>query len=152
MSEDEGSTTDQSSAYPEGSDPTLASLSSLVNKLERETGVGVSFGLTLVVGGSLISGMILSGSAWWKLNSDNISQKLPVDGPSFALAEALGDRFDRISEVYGRPDYMDNEYLHLRDVRFFVSGLQPDNLHLRFRINEIQGWSFGELTPVQIEL
>jgi hypothetical protein len=120
-----------------------------------------SIGITLLVGGSLISGLLVGGNMFF----DDIAERF--GGELDARAKAEGGSEDEpgletelreaAMTLYGRgskPDDSEEEapiaYLHLRDAYIYHPGgtRLPDGqgTWLRVRIDSVDAWAFGMLT------
>lgn len=145
----------------------LAVLVNVVNSTQgKESGPGV----TLTVGGLMISGDLIPNWAWFdEVNDelvkatprtseeeaygwgvlftsyrDSIKQMKAEEEAALAAAENLAPRYQ---EALQGADT--TAFIHLRDAKVYHPGQRPlpDNgMHWRGRLSEVSGWSFGKLT------
>lgn len=98
------------------------------------------FGLTVTVGGALVSGIVISPGAW-------IEAIANVDGGRGSDLASHLESF--ATEKIGDEDELDDddvEYLHMREARYLgANGWLPaaDGCIWRARINQITSWSVG---------
>ena len=114
---------------------------------------GLEIGITLTVGGFLVSGILVSGKRYF---NDNLA------GPGFAdhmgeSAETIRDYFRSFGSIYddatntpeGAPRPLPT-FLHLYNARFFHNSGKPipanRPIWWRGRISEIQGFTIGSLS------
>jgi hypothetical protein len=136
---------------------------SLVNGVGRQApGEWIGLGVTLLVGGTVLSGDLVSAAKWWSDLEESVRTRArDSQGSSNATdaTQVVGERFAEAfrlyrEEVYERP--LDEgeadrvEHLHLMDVRVVTpSGLVPSpdvmGLPLRISIDKIEGWTLGSL-------
>ena len=87
--------------------------------------LGGEFGVSLLVGGSWLSGVAISGRAWWSQMAETIRQT-PRGGGLEEAFETLGRMiYPSVTEVEaGAADPVDENrpltYIHLRDARLFT--------------------------------
>jgi len=132
----------------------LQSIVDLVNT------TGIEFGITLCVGGIVISGQLTSGKKFFEaIANDALEASGPADQDVVrrAFSDYLGN-FGK--QIYGQDqieDQSDNEvvetvkqlpaYIHLRDAKFFHNSGNPiptnHGLWWRGRITVVDGFSFG---------
>lgn len=129
---------------PIDSDWFLRSLVKTVNDNE------LMLGITLTVGGVLVTGTLVSGRAYFEDFADRLSQSF--EDP--AAAAQVHDSFHQLGGIYDRqpnPDDLLPSYVHLKDVRFFspAGGSLPDHdgVWWRGRIDQVQGFVLGQLVP-----
>lgn len=124
----------------------LQSLVSTVNKTDLEIGI------TLVVGGSIVSGRLVGGKRYFEIFAKEFSAMWP-EGSSDAIYQA----FAKYGEIYSqeenhKEDGPPPQFIHLVDSRCFFPGNQlPDNKGVlwRGRINSVSGFSLGQLSTAQ---
>lgn len=135
-------------------DPTLAGLAEVfAGEANGDRGLGV----TLIVGGSIISGVTVSEAAW----AEAIGQQ-PGN-----FSEVLSEQMVKVADGRGqKPELSDDEYealdeeqrverlvqwsssfLHLVDAQQLVGEffVPERGVPMRIRLSEIQGWSMGKL-------
>jgi hypothetical protein len=138
-------TTQQSQKQPEV-DWYLESLVHIV------TASSSSMGVTLSVGGTVVTGQLISGKQYLELSAGQISDEFKRLGVSEEGAKSIKESF---SKAAGRlyPEGVDSQpagygYIHLRNARI-VSGTgvhtQVGSLW-RSRLSSVDGFSLGELT------
>ncbi len=121
----------------------LASFVKLANDLE------VNIGVTLIVGGSVISGLIISGRQFLQAVGTTMDQALPAE----ASKGAFHGHFEKLAEsIYGKPaggnPSGEPTYIHLKNARVFspAPGANPTEvpgLHWRVRLDEVQAFTLG---------
>jgi hypothetical protein len=138
-------------SHPLG-DPILVGLVNVMNAVDAvhadsDTGVGI----TLVVGGAVLSGTLGGPRKWWEDQTKLAHAAIPGGGKAKAadMAADLIDAF--VAET--RQEVLENAevasetgYLHLRNVTVVTpTGRMPlsGGVMLRLQIEEVQGWSFG---------
>jgi hypothetical protein len=132
----------------------LATLVSVINSLPS-----MEFGVTLYVGGLIVSGLAVSGHSYFNLLHD----KVVGDGTD-ANRTAFASIFKRAGEVYPQThgDETDDDdeagdkkprptttYIHLRAATVHVVG-SADTIEQdlwRGRLSQIDGWSMGNFGP-----
>jgi len=134
----------------EAVDPILANLVHLMNGISRTTGITAAVSVTLIVGGTVVTGNLTGARAWWKEQAKRAGT-FTSGGEGEGAAEAaqmIGDALrtesetiaKQYEEVEGRPV----GYLHLRDTQVGVGpAVRAKDLDVRFRLTEVQGWSLG---------
>lgn len=117
----------------------------LANLAQRGSVDGV--GLTLTVGGAIVTGQLVGRSEWFA-----------------GLHEAHGDRLAAVSEPFKKFDERVTEkrgeegdptrfnYIHLKGARYLTgAGFAPTEddagMFWRGRLTEVSGWSFGMFGP-----
>lgn len=140
-------------------DVILGLLVEAINQVpDDSTGPGV--GLTLNVGGVVISGRLISNWQWTQLNRDSFAESSP-NGFSKLLDEVLvsmKESRDEIATARTAAEALPQRYrnavldqdhvafIHLTEARIYIPG-QPgmpgNGLHWRGRLSEVGGWSFG---------
>jgi hypothetical protein len=113
--------------------------------------IGVEIGLTLTVGGFLISGTLTSGKRYF----DELQKSMQFTNTEEWMQKELGEFFRQSGSIYDPPSEEETPippptFLHLRDARFFhnAGAPMPSNASVwwRGRISEVQGFHFGTLT------
>lgn len=127
-------------------DPTLSVLVRIANA------GGMSLGVTLMVGGAVVSGILVGTADFNEGLAEYIDQKSGPDGKFLAdmhrkAAEDLRSEFgDDFKAAFGAP-YVAT-YIHLRDARVYTPhGSVPRNegIFWRGRLDSVDGWSIGSL-------
>jgi hypothetical protein len=115
--------------------------------------IGLGFGVTLCVGGVLVSGTLVSGRQW----TDALIAEMRTRGHGNAAEALAGNLEGLLREQYPEPQ-LDREdefphtavgYIHLTDAHY-ISGTNqvPSDLSVawRGRLSEVDGWSLGALS------
>lgn len=151
-----GATTDPQLVEEIGTkpDPTLAMLVSTINAVP-----GMEVGVTLYIGGHIVSGLIVGGRVYF----EKVAALLQDKGP---IGEALGGAFTNVAKQYAaderenRSEQDDAEderrtgYIHLRAATVHSPGLGAalEQDLWRGRLSTVAGWSlgtFGSKAPEQ---
>ena len=112
--------------------------------------------VTLLVGGAVISGTIVPASAHWSGRVELLERSAAAAGVDQESIERITrrDRFDAAAAAASAEDLGEDKgrpsYIHLATARFaFGQRLIPDEgMHVRLRIDRIDGWGLGRLgTP-----
>lgn len=112
----------------------------------------IKFGITLNVGGFLVSGDLISGAEYFKGFASDFSGGLAGNPET---AEAFRKTITRLGEETYKADGKDAEhqrlpsYIHLKDARFFSTTGNPipgnRGVWWRGRISEVSGFILGSL-------
>ena len=120
-------------------DPFLKTLNAAVNTH------GLSFGATLIVGGGVVTGTLISSKSFFTGFADSISEAWP-GGPNEDIRGGFAQ--------WGQPETasIHDDFIHLKDARY-VSGkdIVPTNgngMLWRGRINSVSGFSLGSYNKV----
>lgn len=129
---------------PINSDWVLRSLVKSVNES------GLLVGITLTVGGMLVTGTLVGGREYFEDFADKVAASAEDDAGAAqvqAIFADLGAIYDRDPEP-GEPL---PSYIHLKDVRFFSPSGQclpdHDGAWWRGRIDSVQGFMLGRVVP-----
>jgi hypothetical protein len=123
----------------------LQSLVMLVNKSD------IQLGITLQVGGMLVSGSLVGGAAYFAGFADDISAPF-AENPE--VADAVKASYLEFSQIY-RPDSTDGEvpppmFIHLKDARIFGAAAIPIPMNRgvwwRGRVSEVSAFVLGTLS------
>lgn len=120
-------------------DPTLQNLVDIINE------VGTQMGLTLSVGGLIISGTTISHREWTSSSGDALRGSNTND-PDFT--QALGDALTT-SGINPFPDEPQPKprMVHLKDATIYGAATYPVPLpRWRGKISSVDGWEFGALS------
>ena len=120
---------------PGAAQPGDAELAAIVRSVDLGQ-VGAAL-LTVMVGGTVISGELVSGAQWW----ERTGQCARGTGDD-AANEQFAKGADIVSQLYRRTDIMEHrliEYVHLRDA--VTDGKELAGW--RIRIEEIEAWRWG---------
>ena len=107
----------------EGCDRVLQILVSVVNKGGQELGI------TLNVGGLIVSGILISNKKYWEDSQPGLRDML----------KESGEKVDPQDELY---------YIHLKDAMYFNAGEHPvpvGGMWWRGKINSVDGFSLARL-------
>ena len=110
---------------------------------------GFQAGVTLHVGGTIVSGTMISGAAYFALFRENISVALSasradVKTPIDEMLSTYGSIYDK-PEVTAHPGH----YVHLRDAYFFDpagNALPRGGALWRGKLSAVDGFSLGSLS------
>lgn len=124
-------------------------LQNLVNIANKS---GLEFGVTLVVGGSILSGRLISGKKYFETFAKEFADAFPGDS-----REGIYESFAQHGEIYSQSndendDSPPPQFIHLIDSRCFYPGNQlPNNKGVLWRgkINAVSGFSLGQLSTAQ---
>jgi hypothetical protein len=123
---------------------------------------GIEIGITLCVGGAVVSGQLISGKAFFK---EIANEMLQASGPAGfesvkqSLSEFIGNIGRSIYESTENVEESGQEvdrsmkpppgYIHLRDAKFFHNSGQPmpgnRGIRWRGRLSAVDGFSLGAL-------
>lgn len=145
-----------SEALPAGSAVDPAGGDWFLQRLVRLANVtGVEIGITLTVGGSIISGELTGGREYFEAVAEQVRSAVPGE-----VGEAMSDFFRKGAKVYVLAKEEANEvsgdlippnYLHLRNAKHFAPGSEAmpsgDGMWWRGRIAEVSGFTVGSLGP-----
>jgi hypothetical protein len=139
----------------DGIDPELAALVASVDAAGANDDLTMALPLTLLVGGTVLSGFLVSSREWWAELATQLRQSLLREPDPHAMGRAaqFRDQLAASFEAAGtRTDEPTNgpKHVHLRMARTFEAGgvvpaVPEQTLLLRVRIDQVQGWSFGSL-------
>lgn len=148
---DEAASRDGDSSGAEGErDWFLQSVISLANS-------GAEIGITLTVGGAVISGMLIAGRTYFKELADMIRGVADEEEEANPMLEAIAESWDKLSEIYDKPEGATAEwdpgpfgYIHLRNARVYAPGggvlpSSPSGVLWRGRLTQISGFAIGQL-------
>lgn len=167
MSEDDKKPTDDKpTAAPELPPPEYRDwfLQQLV-ELCNTSAVGFGFGITLTVGGTIISGNVVTGRRYFEAMAEDFGRGLAKALDGLAGAKEARDRtvalmkrlVGKAAENYGPPKDGENpppvHYVHLENARIFHPGAEPlpghegEGTWFRVRVDRIDAFTFGLLSP-----
>jgi hypothetical protein len=110
-------------------------------------GAGLEMGITLVLGGSVVSGTLISGKKYFDSFASNFSSMLPNGSKKEEMRQLLashGNLYDDEGEHLQLP-----QYIHLSNARVYSpnGGNIPTNGMLwRGKINAVSGFNLGVLS------
>lgn len=104
---------------------------------------GVEIGITLQLGGTMVSGIVASGKRYFEAITENMVSASPAEFKSI-----FETYFDDYGALYEKPieDRKPATFIHLRDVRYWVAGghvAPAAGIWWRGRIDQIGGFHFG---------
>ena len=144
--------TEEAAEQPEAkADDLLVSLVSIVNRLPLD----VSFGVTLLIGGCLVTGFLVSGESYFAAFGKDFASGIEDEenrGSLEASFASLGEKYAALREEGDSEDDdpFQTVYLHMRDARFFTPGQGPvpteGGVWWRGRISEVSGFNLGILS------
>lgn len=97
------------------------------------------FGLSVLVGGSWVAGVAISGERWYGMVRSQLAEALEVPSDEPAAPTATQEEADALLDGF----------LHLRDARVWQGGdgLPGDGGLVRVRVEDISAWTFGTVRP-----
>jgi hypothetical protein len=114
--------------------PGDAELAALIRSVDEGQVVGMP--VTVLVGGTLISGELVSGAQWWERMSQ-LARRTEGDA-----SEQFASGAESVSQLYRGADAMERRpigYLHMQNVLTGESRL----VAWRIRMEEVQAWRWG---------
>jgi hypothetical protein len=105
----------------------------------------VHIGMTLVVGGSLVTGTLIGGKTYFDSFADAFTTGWPGDDTSKA---AMRDYFGGPASMYGDAKSGENpQFIHLKNasVRTLQGAIPTNGFLWRGRISEVSGFSLGQI-------
>lgn len=129
-------------------------LVSLLNIVNRGT---IEFGITLNVGGSVVSGTLISGKKYFEEFAALFSAALGPQGDS-SEGPSVEESFRQLGQIYDMPESGEGEehkqqgpvsYIHLNNASvFFTDGTIPSNAGVLWRgkLSSVDGFNLGSLT------
>ncbi len=124
-------------------------LQSLVSTVNAST---IEFGVTLLVEGAIVSGLLVSGKKYFEIFSKEFADAYPGDDES---KETVRTAFAAYADIYSQDGSNEEQppppqYIHLVNARCFSPGGQslPGNRGVLWRgkINAVSGFSLGSLS------
>jgi hypothetical protein len=131
---------DQGAAEPKDAEqgaplPGDTELAAIIRSVDEGQVGGIP--VTLIVGGTRISGELVSGAQWWERMSQ-LARRSEGDDASEQFAAGA----DIVSQLYRSPDVTERRpvgYLHLQD----VLTNEGRRAAWRIRMEEVQAWRWG---------
>lgn len=104
---------------------------------------GVEIGISLLLGGTMVSGVIVSGKRYFEAMRENMVSASPDE-----LKSVFQTYFDDYSALYTKPveDRKPATFIHMRDVRYWTAGgraTDTSGVWWRGRIDQIAGFHVG---------
>jgi hypothetical protein len=118
--------------------------------------LGNEMGITLTVGGTVISGQLISAEKYFSEMAELISDA-ETGGSGSSTVNALEYAWTAFAKLHGRPDDVENwsppidGFIHLRGAQIRSShGGFPDRPGMlwRGRMTDVSGWALGTLNSV----
>lgn len=113
--------------------------------------IGFEFGITLNVGGALVSGLVISGANYFKEFAANYASG--ISDPS--LSEGLERMFGQFSVIYEIPEEDQKlkgpppSFIHLRNAKLYQTSGNPipsgRGVLWRGKLSDVHGFSLGSL-------
>ncbi|RWF81007.1 MAG: hypothetical protein EOQ36_31700 [Mesorhizobium sp.] len=123
----------------------------LQNLVDLVNNTGISMGITLTVGGSLITGELVSGKKYFDDFGKTFAGDFQESSPEF-IKEIQG-LYAQYGEIYApNPNgvKVPPSYIHLKDVHVYSGSSNPipdrDGNWWRGRLSEVQGFMLGSLS------
>lgn len=119
----------------------LQTLVSMVNDNDMEISA------TLFLGGSIVSGLLISGNKYFAIFGDEFSDSFPGLDPE--SKKTMSDSFARHGAIYTDPELKSDElpnYVHMRDAHTYTGESEvPQNRGVlwRGRLSEVGGFWLG---------
>lgn len=125
----------------------------LTQMIETVINRGVEIGVTLTVGGSVVSGMLISGKTYFEELGELLTGASKAEGD---VASALGEAWPAYAQLYEKPEGAGDDwieppatYIHLRNAYYLMpgSGSLPGKPGMlwRGRISSVDGFSIGNI-------
>ncbi len=110
---------------------------------------GFQAGITLHVGGTIVSGTMISGAAYFALFRENIS--VALSGSRAEIETPIDEMLSTYASIYDKPEVTTHpgHYIHLRDAYFFDpagNALPRGGTLWRGKLSAIDGFSLGSLS------
>ncbi len=159
MSEEDDLTTEIEAPVEFQADPGLLAFLTVVESAQRgfsddEEKPAVQLGVTLLVGGALVTGQLTAGKAWWRQLGEalrNVQAGPTVSSENaHEIGTTLADHVKELFEpIYDEPFEVGNVgHLHLVGGRVVFPGqtVPQEGTLLRIRLDRIDGWLLGEMS------
>jgi hypothetical protein len=121
----------------------------LQNLVDFANKYNMAIGITLNVGGFLISGLLISGKEYFQGFASDFASGVKEK----ELAETVKELFSKYGDIYKEQEGIEIPlpiYIHLKEARFFntAGGPIPGNRAVwwRGRISQVQGFILGNLS------
>jgi len=126
-------------------------LQSIIDTVINE---GIDIGVTLTIGGTIISGMLIGGRKYFEQLGDMLADQSKDDDD---ITNVLGTGWKQYSEIYSKPEGTPDgwrppaaSYIHLKDAKIFMPGQKPiptnNGFLWRGRLSSVDGFSIGNLS------
>lgn len=125
----------------------------LQSMIETVINAGVEIGISLIVDGIIVSGILISGAKYFEELGESLKQASEADGD---IQSIMGESWKGYKAIYDKPEDAAEDwsppsasFIHIRKARFFSPGQQPipggTGVLWRGRLAAIGGWSLGML-------
>lgn len=135
---------------PQGTDWFLAYLIRFADDYQIEQGI------SLIIGGTFISGTLISGRRYFEeLGKQIASANVTGTSEGGVLAETLATAYSQWKEIYPDPASEDKTlqpktYIHLKNARVFAPNAAPmpsgAGMVLRLKLDAVDGFTLGEFS------
>lgn len=122
----------------------------LLTDLIDYANAGYSIAITLTIGGTIVTGMLIGGSRWIDEFASVMHRGLS-EGSTADAADQVRDGFLAYKVMYESP-LIDTQtgpsFIHLRNARLVApGGMVPrgEGTYWRGRLSQISGWNLGEM-------
>lgn len=116
---------------------------------------GVEIGVTLTVGGMIISGMLISGKKYYDELGDALAAYSKEEGDMHSV---LANGWRQMKAIYEKPDDAPEDwkpphasFIHLRNAYIFAPGVAPlpgnQGILWRGKLTSVDGFAIGSLNP-----
>lgn len=118
----------------------------LQDLLQMANTLNASIGITLTVGGTLLTGQLIGGAEYWKKFADQFASAFPPGEATESIRESFAAKAEIYPAGAPMPKYGYN-YIHIDNCRAFVGGsfVPTTGTLWRGRAAEVDGFSLGVL-------
>ena len=126
---------------------------------QEPTVEGVAIGMTLTVGGSVISGLLIPNWRWFDETDTRMTVAgVPVLGEVFGMQASIlreAREESKAARAEGQGGGAEDAaprfrpaYIHLREARVYTGqqSVSTNGMHWRGRLSEVSGWCFGNMS------
>ena len=114
---------------------------------------GVEIGVTMSVGGSIVSGILISGKTYFEELGAVVAASSKEEGD---VSEMLGNSWKEYRRLYEKPEDAGDDweepraaYIHLRNARYYAPGNHPipdGGVLWRGRLSSVDAFSIGNFS------
>lgn len=126
----------------------------LQSTIETIIAHGVEIGITLTVGGAIVSGMLISGKKYFEELGDTLAAASEAEGD---MQSVIGNAWKQYTAIYDQPDDAPEDwqppaasFIHLRNAKFYAPGQPPipsnRGVLWRGKLASIDGFSIGNFS------
>ncbi len=126
----------------------------LQSTIETVINSGVDIGVTLTVGGAIVSGILISGRKYFEELGDALSAASQTEGD---MQSVLGGAWKQYTAIYDRPEDAPEDwqappagFIHLRNAKFHGPGQPPiptnQGVLWRGKLSSVDGFSIGNFS------